>query len=140
MEYGLDDTLGFGKYKDKTIADLLQDADGFQYLVWLQGNWKDQDDDRAFDIEVCHFIVEIGKLGGPKKILKNKDTIPFGKHKGRKVSELTSDEDINYLEWLRENTKYDFEDIVLERIKSHKELINELQSEMEAIPDKSDLY
>ena len=84
------ETLMFGKYKGKTLADIYKiDC---QYLHWLETT------DRFFIVdfeELKRLYPDIERYSDVSILDK---TIDFGKYKGKKYSDIK--DDIPYLEWL----------------------------------------
>jgi len=86
----LDDRIGFGKYKEKTLREVI-DAD-WQYVKWA-----------ALESQRLHVNVE-EIIEYHNSILVKKqpsDIMPFGKYKGKTLQEI-ADEDMQYLRWLEE--------------------------------------
>lgn len=92
---GLDDQIGFGKYKDKTIKEIVE-CDWF-YLKWAIS----ESQNLMVDIEQ---IIKYHELM-VKPILPN-DILTFGKYKGHTLFDVYC-KDTKYLEWLASN-KPDF--------------------------------
>lgn len=85
---GLDDIFTFGKYKDKTIKEVI-DTD------WNYVKWAIIDSQRLIaDIDA---IVEYHK--GKIKILQPDDVISFGKYKGKTLQSVFL-ADSQYLKWM----------------------------------------
>lgn len=99
---GLDDCIGFGKYKDKTIREVV-DSD-WQYIKWAI-----IDSQRLYaDVEA---VVKYHE--SHQKVMTGDDVLTFGKYKGQKLSEVYST-DPQYLTWLSQNNdsfKIDFDNL-----------------------------
>ena len=90
---GLDDEIGFGKYKGKTIREVI-DTD-WQYIKWAVFDSKRL----LADIDkIVEYHESIAKPLGPN------DLMPFGKYKGRTILEVFT-EDPQYLTWLQSNNR-----------------------------------
>lgn len=90
---GLDDEIGFGKYKGKTIHEVI-DTD-WQYIKWAVIDSKRL----LADIDkIVEYHESIAKPLGPN------DLMPFGKYKGRTILEVFT-EDPQYLTWLQSNNR-----------------------------------
>lgn len=84
----LDDVFTFGKYKDKTIREVVD-------IDWQYVKWAIVDSRRLLaDVDT---IVEYHK--SKLKKLQPDDVITFGKYKGRTMQEIYND-DSQYLSWL----------------------------------------
>lgn len=99
----VNETLMFGKYKGKTIADIYKiDC---QYLYWLETT------DRLFKIdfgELKRLYPDVEKYSD---ISVSERIIDFGKYKGKRFNEIK--DDISYLEWLVSIGKISKEDFNL---------------------------
>lgn len=90
--------LDFGKYKGKTIPEVLEADPG--YVQWLAENAKDQQI-RKLAMEVLTAPVE---SEGDFDILPEMTYIDFGKYKGTTLGEIEA-KDSGYVDWLANNAK-----------------------------------
>ena len=91
--YGLNDVLDFGKYKGKTLLEIIS-------TDWKWVKWAIEQSDLFFcDIEA----VEKEK-NKHLKVLHSNDIIDFGKYKGKTLHEIQS-VDPNYILWLKKNAE-----------------------------------
>ena len=89
--YGLNNTLEFGKYKGKTLLEIIHSDFG-----WVE--WAVNNSEHFFcDIEA---VVEERKKTIPR--LHPDDVITFGKYKGQTIRYIYEN-DVNYLRWLMAN-------------------------------------
>ena len=100
--YGINDVLEIGKYKGKTLGEVI-------HSDWGWVDWAIQCN--------AHFYCDIEAVAEERKkdikILLPEDVIPFGKYKGQTIKSI-AEKDIKYLKWLNENSKdfiIDFENL-----------------------------
>lgn len=101
--YGLNDVLELGKYKGKTLAEVVHEDWG--WVMWASM------ESRHFYFDVDAVIEEREKS---IKILHPEDVLTFGKYKGRTIKDV-SIEDFSYLMWLEDNSEdfiIDFEELM----------------------------
>ena len=102
-------TFTFGKHIGKKITQMESD-DELKYCKWLLKSAKEKlKTQKKKDKTMAHKAVEwwLGK-GHASDIQKGKITKPtpakyvfdFGKHEGKKITELTSDVDLGYCSWM----------------------------------------
>ena len=85
---GLDDVFTFGKYKGRTIREIVE-------FDWQYVKWAIVDSQRLLaDVDS---ILEYHRT--KIKVLQPEDTLSFGKYKGRAVVDVYN-EDSQYLRWL----------------------------------------
>lgn len=88
---GLDDKIGFGKYKDMTLKEVI--IKDWQYVKWAiidsQHLYTDVD-------KVLEYHMENRPTLGPNDIMS------FGKYKGKSIEEVCKT-DRQYLIWLSQN-------------------------------------
>ena len=90
--YGLDDVLETGKYKGKTLKEII--SSDWKWVEWA-----------AFDSDYLYFDID-AIIEERKKTIKRlhpEDVITFGKYKGQTIRYIY-EKDVNYLRWLMENT------------------------------------
>lgn len=91
--YGLNDVLEKGKYKGKTVAEVVHSDWG-----WIK--WACMNSD--------HFFFDVDALIEEKKkcikILHPEDVLPYGKYKGKTIRYL-AENNMDYLKWLDENSE-----------------------------------
>lgn len=88
---GLDDKFTFGKYKDRTIKEVID-------IDWNYVKWAIIDSQRLIaDIDA---IVEYHR--DTIKILQPEDIVSFGKYKGKTLRNVFS-ADLQYLKWMEKH-------------------------------------
>jgi len=91
--YGLDDVLEIGKYKGKTLKEVVHNDWG--WVKWVSMHTEHF----FFDVDA---VIEERKKD--IKILHPEDILTFGKYKGKTIKDIAT-EDINYLRWLDDNSE-----------------------------------
>lgn len=88
---GVDDQITFGKYKGKTIREVIDED--WQYIRWAV-------------IDSQRLLADVDKIveyhESKVKPIEPNDIITFGKYKGRTLLEIFT-EDPQYLRWLQTN-------------------------------------
>ena len=88
---GLDDKIGFGKYKDMTLKEVI--IKDWQYVKWAI-------------IDSQHFYTDVDKVleyhMENRPTLGPNDIMSFGKYKGKSIEEVCKT-DRQYLIWLSQN-------------------------------------
>lgn len=91
--YGINDVLEFGKYKGKTLCEVV-------HSDWRWVKWACMHSDHFFfDVEA---VIEERKKD--IKILHPEDTLTFGKYKGKTIRDIAT-EDIDYLRWVNNDSE-----------------------------------
>lgn len=108
--YGVNDVLEKGKYKGKTVAEVIHSD--WNWIKWAETvseqfffKWDEVLEERKKNI----------------KILQPKDMLTFGKYKGKTIKDI-AENDFNYLRWLADRTD-DFA-INFEGLKDQKQIQN----------------
>ena len=86
----LDDTINFGKYKGKTIREVI--GIDWQYIKWAT---IDSQNLLANVDQITKYHESIGRLLSPDSV------ISFGKYKGQTIAEIRQN-DLQYLQWMEE--------------------------------------
>lgn len=90
--YGLNDILEIGKYKGKTLAEVIHSDWG--WVKWAS-------------LHTEHFFFDIDEVMKERskdiKTFHPQDVLNFGKYKGNTIKEIAK-KDYNYLIWLNENS------------------------------------
>ena len=89
--YALDDKLEFGKYKGKTLREIVKEDWG-----WVE--WAIDQSEHFF----CDIDDVINERKATIKVLSPDDVLTFGKYKGKTLREIHK-EDPNYLTWVSQN-------------------------------------
>lgn len=91
--YGLNDVLEKGKYKGKTLLEVI-------HIDWNWVKWANEYSE--------HFFFDIDEVQRERKkdiiTLLPQDVLTFGKYKGQTI-DYVAQNDIAYLEWLSENSE-----------------------------------
>ncbi len=91
--YGLNDVLEKGKYKGKTLLEVI-------HIDWNWVKWANEHSE--------NFFFDIDEVQRERKkdiiTLLPQDVLTFGKHKGQTI-DYVAQNDIAYLQWLSENSE-----------------------------------
>ena len=119
--YGLDDVLEIGKYKGKTLKEVVHSDWG--WVKWASMNTE-------------HFFFDVDAVIEEKKkaikVLHPEDVLTFGKYKGQTVRYI-ADNDMNYLRWL-DNSSEDFT-ISFEELLGSKQQLKEVIKQNSLLSD-----
>ena len=105
LHYGINSTIGFGKYKGETVGSLLKCVEGRQYLNWaIKHGIMELDEDAEYMFRMDNSDVMACNSYNYKKVYAMNDVIDFGKYKGETVDSLFGRDDSRaYLRWLDRN-------------------------------------
>lgn len=103
--YSIDSIMNFGKFKGKSVKDLIDAVEGRQYLNWaIENGIIKLDENASYTLKVNNSEIMVCNLYNFIKVYTMNDVINFGKYKGETIDSLFGRDDSRaYLRWLDRN-------------------------------------